>query len=212
MYWDRGLYNRSCGGNSLSGTYHSGNSSSCPHSHCFFICFPHWGSALHIRQRHRCSIHDLAGTSYISYATNTRPLTDIWRVCNLQAVVIRKCPAELLLMLFYSFFIAILSAASSLIFEKDLSAWSLNSTTRLIPVIYSVSTHTILILILVMIMNSWWNAAIILCRPCLAMFSKYPLQFGVWEEKDRCLHPFSILWELWFQSQQESSSWERHSI
>ncbi|KAH6826749.1 hypothetical protein C2S53_012276 [Perilla frutescens var. hirtella] len=55
-----------------------------------------------------------------------------------QAVVIRRYPAELILMLFYSCFIAILSAATSLILEKDdLKAWSLNSTMRFIPVIYS---------------------------------------------------------------------------
>ncbi|KAH6757791.1 hypothetical protein C2S51_038633 [Perilla frutescens var. frutescens] len=55
-----------------------------------------------------------------------------------QAVVIRRYPAELILMLFYSCCIAILSAATSLILEKDdLKAWSLNSTMRFIPVIYS---------------------------------------------------------------------------
>ncbi|KAL3654111.1 hypothetical protein CASFOL_003792 [Castilleja foliolosa] len=54
-----------------------------------------------------------------------------------QAVVLRKCPAELILMLFYSGFIAILSAAVSLIVDKDYSGWSLNNKMRLIPVIYS---------------------------------------------------------------------------
>lgn len=147
MYWDRGLYNRSCGGNSLSGTYHFGNSSSSPHSHCFFICFPHRGSALHIRQRHRCNIHHLAGTSLLLHTLQIHhhSHSQIYVICcvfTLQAVVIRKYPAELLLMLFYSFFVAIFSAASSLIMEKDLSAWSLNSSTRLIPVIFSVSTCT----------------------------------------------------------------------
>ncbi|GFP96249.1 wat1-related protein at3g28050 [Phtheirospermum japonicum] len=54
-----------------------------------------------------------------------------------QAVILRKCPAELILMLFYSCFIAIFSGAVSLIVEKDFSAWSLKSKMRLIPVIYS---------------------------------------------------------------------------
>lgn len=59
-----------------------------------------------------------------------------------QALVIRKCPAVLILMLFYSCFIAIISAAVSFIVDIDLSAWSLNSTARLIPIILSVSTNT----------------------------------------------------------------------
>ncbi|KAL8509890.1 hypothetical protein ACS0TY_016927 [Phlomoides rotata] len=40
-------------------------------------------------------------------------------------------------MLFYSCFVAILSAAVALMVEKDFSAWSLKSTTTLIPIIYS---------------------------------------------------------------------------
>ncbi|KAI3467491.1 hypothetical protein Pfo_024154 [Paulownia fortunei] len=54
-----------------------------------------------------------------------------------QALVLRKFPAELILMFFYSCFIAILSAAVSFIVEKDLSSWSLKPKMRLIPVIYS---------------------------------------------------------------------------
>ncbi|XP_047959711.1 WAT1-related protein At3g28050-like [Salvia hispanica] len=54
-----------------------------------------------------------------------------------QALVVRKCPAVLILMLFYSCFIAVVSAAASAIVEKDLGAWSLNSTGRFIPVILS---------------------------------------------------------------------------
>ncbi|CAA0832474.1 WAT1-related protein [Striga hermonthica] len=54
-----------------------------------------------------------------------------------QAMVLLKCHAELILMLFYSCFIAILSALVSLIVEKDLNAWSLKPKMRLIPVIYS---------------------------------------------------------------------------
>ncbi|XP_012846558.1 PREDICTED: WAT1-related protein At4g15540-like isoform X2 [Erythranthe guttata] len=55
-----------------------------------------------------------------------------------QAIVLKKCPAELVLMLFYSCFVAILSAAASFIVEKDLNAWSLKHRMRFIPVIYSV--------------------------------------------------------------------------
>ncbi|XP_042052140.1 WAT1-related protein At3g28050-like isoform X2 [Salvia splendens] len=54
-----------------------------------------------------------------------------------QALVVRKCPAVLILMLFYSCFIAVVTAAASAIVEKDLDAWSLNSTGRFIPVILS---------------------------------------------------------------------------
>ncbi|KAL8534084.1 hypothetical protein ACS0TY_010196 [Phlomoides rotata] len=54
-----------------------------------------------------------------------------------QALVLKKCPFELILMLFYSCFVAILSAAVALMVEKDFSAWSLKSTTTLIPIIYS---------------------------------------------------------------------------
>lgn len=45
-------------------------------------------------------------------------------------------------MLFYSCFVAILSAAVALIVEKDLSSWSLKSTSTLIPIIYSVISST----------------------------------------------------------------------
>lgn len=82
---------------------------------------------------------------HLFYFIHHHSHSQIYVICcvfTLQAVVIRKYPAELLLMLFYSFFVAIFSAASSLIVEKDLSAWSLNSSTRLIPVIFSVSTCT----------------------------------------------------------------------
>ncbi|XP_051146151.1 WAT1-related protein At5g40240-like [Andrographis paniculata] len=54
-----------------------------------------------------------------------------------QALVLKKCPAELILMLFYSCFVAILSAATSMVIEKNHDAWSLKDKTRLIPVIYS---------------------------------------------------------------------------
>ncbi|KAK6160158.1 hypothetical protein DH2020_003539 [Rehmannia glutinosa] len=60
-----------------------------------------------------------------------------------QALVLRKCPAELVLMFFYSCFIAVLSAAVSLIVEKDFSAWSLKPKMRLIPVIYSALFGTV---------------------------------------------------------------------
>ncbi|KAG8366183.1 hypothetical protein BUALT_Bualt17G0050100 [Buddleja alternifolia] len=53
------------------------------------------------------------------------------------ALVLKKCPTELILMFFYSCFIAILAATVSLIVEKDFGAWSLKPKKRLIPVIYS---------------------------------------------------------------------------
>ncbi|KAH6770755.1 hypothetical protein C2S52_015558 [Perilla frutescens var. hirtella] len=54
-----------------------------------------------------------------------------------QALILKKCPAELILMLFYSCFIAIISAIASFVVEKDLSSWSLNSVTKLLPLLYS---------------------------------------------------------------------------
>ncbi|KAK4429863.1 WAT1-related protein [Sesamum alatum] len=54
-----------------------------------------------------------------------------------QALVLKKYPVELVLMFFYSCFIAIASASVSLVVENDLSAWSLRPKMRLIPVIYS---------------------------------------------------------------------------
>lgn len=47
---------------------------------------------------------------------------------------------ELIIMFFYSSFVAILSAATSFIIEKDIdNAWNLNSKKRLFAVIYAVS-------------------------------------------------------------------------
>ncbi|KAG9154091.1 hypothetical protein Leryth_000588 [Lithospermum erythrorhizon] len=54
-----------------------------------------------------------------------------------QAFVLKKCRVELILMVFYSCFVAILSAIVSLVTEKDVNSWSLTSLERLIPVIYA---------------------------------------------------------------------------
>ncbi|CAI9092863.1 OLC1v1028206C1 [Oldenlandia corymbosa var. corymbosa] len=54
-----------------------------------------------------------------------------------QAFVLKKYPVELIIMFSYSCFVAILSAAASLIIDKDFSTWSLNSKTRLLAVIYA---------------------------------------------------------------------------
>ncbi|XP_019157997.1 PREDICTED: WAT1-related protein At5g40230-like [Ipomoea nil] len=54
-----------------------------------------------------------------------------------QAFVLKKYPAELILMLFYSCCVAILCAAVALIIERDLSAWSLSNRTRLFAILYS---------------------------------------------------------------------------
>ncbi|KAL2519508.1 WAT1-related protein [Abeliophyllum distichum] len=56
-----------------------------------------------------------------------------------QALVLKKYPAVLLLMLFYSFFIAILSAAVSLTAERDTKAWSLKPMTRACLAMFSKS-------------------------------------------------------------------------
>ncbi|OIT36062.1 PREDICTED: WAT1-related protein At4g15540-like isoform X1 [Nicotiana attenuata] len=54
-----------------------------------------------------------------------------------QAFVLKKYPAELIVMLFYSSCITILCAAFSLITERDLNSWSLSPHNRLKALIYS---------------------------------------------------------------------------
>ncbi|KAL3819199.1 hypothetical protein ACJIZ3_005104 [Penstemon smallii] len=55
----------------------------------------------------------------------------------LQAIILRKYPAELIIVFFYCFFAAILSTVVSLIVDRDLSAWSLQPNIRLFAVLYS---------------------------------------------------------------------------
>lgn len=56
-----------------------------------------------------------------------------------QASVIKKYPAELIMVFYYCFFVAIQAVVVSLIVETDLSAWSLKPKMRLIAVVYSVN-------------------------------------------------------------------------
>lgn len=55
----------------------------------------------------------------------------------LQALILKKYPAELIVVFFYCFFVVIQSAAICLLVERDSRAWSLKLNTRLIAVIYS---------------------------------------------------------------------------
>ncbi|KAK7860622.1 wat1-related protein [Quercus suber] len=55
----------------------------------------------------------------------------------LQAWMLKKYPAELIVVFFYCFFVAIQSAMVSLVVERDLSSWSLQPNMRLIAVLYS---------------------------------------------------------------------------
>ncbi|KAM4109917.1 hypothetical protein ACJW30_03G155800 [Castanea mollissima] len=55
----------------------------------------------------------------------------------LQAWMLKKYPAELIVVFFYCFFVAIQSAVVSLVVERDISSWSLQPNTRLIAVLYS---------------------------------------------------------------------------
>ena len=57
-----------------------------------------------------------------------------------QAVMLKKYPAELIVVFFYCFFVTIQSAVVSLVVERDLSFWSLQPNVRLIAVLYSVIT------------------------------------------------------------------------
>ncbi|KAI5352409.1 hypothetical protein L3X38_005300 [Prunus dulcis] len=64
----------------------------------------------------------------------------------IQASVIKKYPAELIMVFYYCFFVAIQAVVVSLIVETDLSAWTLKPKMRLIAVVYSAvfgSTFTI---------------------------------------------------------------------
>jgi len=54
-----------------------------------------------------------------------------------QALVLKKYPAELTVMFAYCFVVSILSAITSLIVERDMSAWSLQPNIRLYAVLYS---------------------------------------------------------------------------
>ncbi|XP_059447150.1 WAT1-related protein At5g40230-like isoform X2 [Corylus avellana] len=54
-----------------------------------------------------------------------------------QALMLKKYPAELVVVFYYCFFVAIQSAVVCLVVERDLSSWSLQSNERLIAVLYS---------------------------------------------------------------------------
>ncbi|KAL6983635.1 hypothetical protein U1Q18_017015 [Sarracenia purpurea var. burkii] len=54
-----------------------------------------------------------------------------------QALLLKKCGAELIIVFFYCFFVAIMCALFSLVVERDLAAWSLLPTARLLNVLYS---------------------------------------------------------------------------
>ncbi|KAM7252387.1 hypothetical protein ACFE04_024270 [Oxalis oulophora] len=54
-----------------------------------------------------------------------------------QAAVLKKFPAEFIVVFFYMFFVAIQSGIICLVWERDISAWSLKSKTRLFAVLYS---------------------------------------------------------------------------
>ncbi|MED6155704.1 hypothetical protein PIB30_007572 [Stylosanthes scabra] len=54
-----------------------------------------------------------------------------------QAYVLKKFPAEFIVVFFYCFFVAIQSAVTCLVMERDISAWSLEPKQRLLTVLYS---------------------------------------------------------------------------
>lgn len=56
-----------------------------------------------------------------------------------QASVLEKYPVELIVVFFYCFFASILSAIVSLFMDRNLNAWMLQPSTRLLAVLYSVS-------------------------------------------------------------------------
>lgn len=54
-----------------------------------------------------------------------------------QAFVLKRYPVELIVMFFYSSLVAVLSAATSFIIERDFDAWNLKPKKRLFAVIYA---------------------------------------------------------------------------
>ncbi|KAG7979571.1 hypothetical protein I3843_05G137000 [Carya illinoinensis] len=62
-------------------------------------------------------------------------LASVWLI--LQALILKKYPAGLIIAFFYCFFVAIQSAVVSLVLERDFSSWSLQPNMRLIAVLYS---------------------------------------------------------------------------
>ncbi|XP_058749556.1 WAT1-related protein At3g28050-like [Vicia villosa] len=54
-----------------------------------------------------------------------------------QASILKKYPAGLIVVFFYCFFVAILSAVTCLVVERDINAWSLEPKLRLLSVLYS---------------------------------------------------------------------------
>ncbi|WCJ21693.1 nodulin MtN21 /EamA-like transporter family protein [Euphorbia peplus] len=62
-------------------------------------------------------------------------LTSAWII--VQAFILKKYRAELIVVFFYCFFVSILSAIVCLVVERDLSAWSLKPNIRLVAILYS---------------------------------------------------------------------------
>ncbi|GMN41668.1 hypothetical protein TIFTF001_010890 [Ficus carica] len=62
-------------------------------------------------------------------------MTAVWII--IQKPILKKYPAELILVFFYCFFVAVLSGVVCLVVERDLSAWSLKSKTRLYSILFS---------------------------------------------------------------------------
>ncbi|CAN1852772.1 WAT1-related protein At3g28050 [Linum perenne] len=60
----------------------------------------------------------------------------------IQALILRKYPAELIIVFFYCFFVAILSTIVCLVMERDIAAWSLKPKIRWLSVLYSVGAST----------------------------------------------------------------------
>ncbi|CAI0379678.1 unnamed protein product [Linum tenue] len=60
----------------------------------------------------------------------------------IQALILKKYPAELILVFFYCFFVAILSIIVCLVAERDITAWTLKPSIRWTAVLYSVGIGT----------------------------------------------------------------------
>lgn len=65
-----------------------------------------------------------------------------------KAAILKGYPSEMTIVSFYCFFGTIQCTVVSLIAERDPNAWKLRPDIELVSIVYSVSTHTIVIYII----------------------------------------------------------------
>lgn len=66
-------------------------------------------------------------------------ITDVYLFIKLKASILKMYPAEIMLVAIYCLFVTIQSSAVTLIAERDLNAWRLETKIGFIAVLFSVS-------------------------------------------------------------------------